>query len=183
MVALGQRTVIEKVIVPLMQQIGELWNAGVLRMTHEHLASAVMRNFLWNLRGAYVVSPKGPQLVVTTPAGQLHDIGALIVTATARAEGWGVIYLGPNLPAEEIAAAVQPGVKAIALSIMYPPDDPYLVGELTKLRRYLSPDVRMLVGGRAAHAYEAGFASMDVLHTQTLTDLRTHLQELRVLRP
>ena len=66
---------------------------------------------------------------------------------------------------------------------MYPLDDPYLVGELTKLRRYLSPDVRMLVGGRAAHAYEAGFASMDVLHTQTLPDLRTHLQELRVLRP
>ena len=178
-IGLGRLTVIDNVIVPLMQQIGELWHAGVLRMTHEHLASAVVRSFLWNLNDAYLTSPHAPQLIIATPAGQLHEIGALIAAATARQEGWGVIYLGSNLPAEEIAAVVQPQVKAVALSIGYPPDDPHLLDELKQLRRYLPSDVQILVGGRVAHAYEPSLASIGAIQVKTLEDFRTRLEALR----
>jgi DNA-binding transcriptional MerR regulator/methylmalonyl-CoA mutase cobalamin-binding subunit len=185
-VALSQPVVpvvMEKIVAPLMQQMGELWHTGVLRMTHEHLASAVVRNFLWNLSESYATSPQAPQLIVTTPAGQLHEIGALMVAVTARGEGWGVMYLGPNLPAEEIAAAVQPGVKAVALSIMYPPDDARLLLELTKLRRYLPPGIRLLVGGRAAVAYERVLTSIGAIQATTLTELKAQLEALRWRRP
>ena len=178
---MGQLATIERIVVPLMQQIGELWHAGVLRMTHEHFASAVVRNFLWNLSGAYVTSPHAPQLIVATPAGQLHDIGALIVAAIAREEGWSVIYLGANLPAEEIAAAVQPQVKAVALSIIYPPDDPNLLVELKKLRRYLPSDVPLLMGGRVARFYEDTLISIDAIQINSLAELRTQLASLRMI--
>ena len=90
-----------------------------------------------------------------------------------------MIYLGPNLPAEEIAAAVQPGVKAIALSIVYPPDDPHLLFELTKLRRCLPSDICLLVGGGMAHAYESGLTSLGAILATTLPELRTQLEALR----
>ena len=54
------------------------------------------------------------------------------------AEGWHVTYLGPDLPPEEIAAAaIQSGARAVALSIVYPPDDPLLMDDLAVLRAEL----------------------------------------------
>ena len=68
-VELGLPELLEQVIVPLMQRVGELWHAGVLRMAHEHLATAVVRHFLWNTPGAFERAPSGPQVIVTTPTG------------------------------------------------------------------------------------------------------------------
>ena len=41
-VAFSQSVFLEKLIVPLMQEIGEQWKAGTLRIAHEHLATAVV---------------------------------------------------------------------------------------------------------------------------------------------
>jgi hypothetical protein len=65
-----------------------------------------------------------------------------------------VAYLGPSLPAEEIAgAARQNRARAVALSLVYPSDDPHLEPELAKLRSALDDRTALLVGGRAASAY------------------------------
>ena len=81
-------------------------------------------------------------LVVATPAGQIHELGALLVGAAAANLGWHVTYLGASLPAAEIAgAARQNRARAVALSLVYPEDDPRLEGELTRLRESLPPEV------------------------------------------
>jgi hypothetical protein len=43
----------------------------------------------------------------------------------------------------------------VALSIVFPPDDPDLSGELRSLRRLLGDEVMIIVGGRAAGGYRA----------------------------
>lgn len=178
-VELGLPRLLDQVIVPLMQHIGELWHAGVLRMTHEHLTTAVVRHFLWNMQGAFERAPAGPQLIVTTPAGQLHEIGALLVVATARMEGWRVMYLGVSLPAEEIASAVQPETKAVALSLVYPPDDANIPRELMRLRQCLQEDIPLLIGGRVAQGYRDVVETIGAVHIPALSELRTALASLR----
>jgi MerR HTH family regulatory protein/B12 binding domain len=120
-VVLSQPFFIEQVIVPLMHRIGDLWHEGVLRVAHEHLASAVVRTSLGSPSRGYGAGPSAPNLVVATPTGQMHELGAMIVATTAASDGWCVTYLGPSLPAEEIAGAVhQRRACAVALSIIYP---------------------------------------------------------------
>ena len=179
-VALSQPQFIERLIVPLMEIVGERWRDGSLRIVHEHLASAVVRSMLSELSTRVSLSAAAPKIVVTTPAGQWHEIGALIVASTAESEGWQVIYLGANLPAEEIAAAAQHhGVKTVALSVVHPADDPHLAAELLKLRRYLSRDIGILVGGRGSHGYQKALETIEAMHMQDLATLRTHLESLR----
>jgi DNA-binding transcriptional MerR regulator/methylmalonyl-CoA mutase cobalamin-binding subunit len=177
-VSFSQPVLLENIIAPLMQQIGDLWHTGRLRMAHEHLASEVVRHFLWNMRGS-IAPASAPGLFVTTPTGQVHEIGALIIATVARMDGWKVTYLGPNLPAEEIAAVVLPGVKAVALSIVYPPDDHHLSQELIRLRRGLAEEVAILVGGRAADAYRTVLAAIGAERLGSLAELRTRLATLR----
>ncbi len=181
-VAFSRTNLIEKLLVPLMHRIGDLWHQGALRPIHEHMASAVVRSFLGGLHGAYHPEITSPHLVVTTPARQHHELGALIAAATAAGEGWQVTYLGPELPPEEIAAAaLQKGARAVALSITYPPDDPTLMDDLRRLRRLLGSDTALLVGGRAAAGYGHTLSEIGARRVDDLTSLRRELQLLRSL--
>jgi MerR family transcriptional regulator, light-induced transcriptional regulator len=180
-VALSQPVLIEQLIVPLMYRIGERWHEGTLRVAHEHLASAVVRTSLGSLSRGFGPSPSDPTLVVATPSGQLHELGALIVATTAASNGWHVTYLGPSLPAEDIAAAAhQSRARAVALSLVYPPDDPFLRGELSRLRRGLPEGVVVLVGGQAYDAYREALEKIGALVLNDLAELRQHLDVLRV---
>jgi methylmalonyl-CoA mutase cobalamin-binding subunit len=148
------------------------------------MASSVVRSFLGGLRGAYHPEISAPHVVVTTPARQRHELGALLAAATAAGEGWQVTYLGPDLPPEEIAAAaVQKGARAVALSLTYPPDDPILVDDLRRLRRLLGPRTALIVGGRACAAYNAVLQEIGCVRVEDLAGLRDELQILRSVAP
>jgi DNA-binding transcriptional MerR regulator/methylmalonyl-CoA mutase cobalamin-binding subunit len=178
-VVFSRTHLIERLLVPLMRRIGELWHQGELRPIHEHMTSAVVRSFLGGMYGA---QPEGsaPHLVVTTPPRQRHELGALLVAATAAGEGWQVTYLGPDLPVEEIAAAaLQKEARAVALSITYPPDDPLLVEELRRLRRLLDRRTALIVGGRACLAYAAVLQEIGAVLLEDLAGLRRGISALR----
>jgi MerR family transcriptional regulator, light-induced transcriptional regulator len=180
-VMLSQPRLVEEVIVPLMYRLGELWHEGRLRIAHEHLASAVVRTSLGSLSRGFGPTASAPSLVVTTPSGQMHELGGLIVATTAASDGWRVIYLGSSLPAEEIAAAAhQSRARAVALSIIYPGDDPFLRNELIKLRRGLLDGVVVLVGGQASDAYRDVLEQIGAVRPEDLADLRKHLEVLRL---
>ena len=179
-IALSQQHLLEEVVQPLMERIGQMWQEGTLRVSDEHMASAVVRSFIGNIQASFQVSEAAPHLVATTPAGQLHELGALLASVVATSEGWNSTFLGPNLPAEEITgAAVQKSAKAVLLSIVYPSDDPHLGGELLKLRRLLGDDIALLAGGRAAQHYQRFLDRVGAVTLANLSDLRDSLNSLR----
>jgi methanogenic corrinoid protein MtbC1 len=167
-------------MVPLIQEIGDRWQLGTLKVAHEHIATAVIRTFLGNFARSYALPSSAPGLIVTTPSGQLHELGAILVAAAANNQGWRVTYLGPSLPAEEIAGAVlQDAARAVALSIVYPEDDPHLQSELRKLRKLLPADTALLVGGRVAHCYHDCLREIGAIELPDIQDLHASLERLR----
>ncbi len=178
--ALGQIAAIERVILPLMRAIGDRWRDGRIRVVHEHLASAVVRTVVSNMGRVQVAPASAPTLIVTTPAGQQHELGALVAATTAASEGWQVVYLGPNLPAEEIAAAArQKGAGAIALSLVYPADDPRVAEELVRLRTLVPGTTAILVGGPAASGYRDALRIIGAVHLDDMKGMRRALERLR----
>jgi methylmalonyl-CoA mutase cobalamin-binding subunit len=158
---------------------GDRWHDGTLSPAHEHLATAAVRRLLGWLTDQYAPAADAPALLVTTPAGQWHELGAALVAATAAATGWQVVYLGPNLPAAVIAdAAAVRHVRAVALSVVFPENDPTIDGELKALRAALPAHVRVVVGGRAVPAYQPSLDAIGATAVRDLPSLRTWLVEL-----
>ena len=177
---LGAQGLLQRVIAPVAQTIGDLWRDGELTAAHEHFASAVIRIFLGHAAKPFAGAAEAPVLVVATPTGQLHELGALLAGAAATNLGWHVTYLGASLPATEIAgAARQNRARAVALSLVYPEDDPRLEGELNRLWELLPPDVTLLVGGRAMPAYREVLEKIGALPMKDLAHLCATLDELR----
>lgn len=173
---LSRFRLIEEVLVPLVDRIGAGWERGELRPMHEHLATAAIRSFVGNLHSAYRVPGGAASLVVSTPAGQLHELGALIAACTAAAEGWKVTYLGPDLPAEEIVAAARARrARAVLLSVVFPADDEHVGEELLRIARHLDDPVRLLVGGRAAASYASYLERAGARRVETIAELRSEL--------
>jgi len=179
-IALGAQGLLQRVVAPLAQSIGDLWRDGTITAAHEHFASAVIRIFLGHAAKPFAGVESAPVLVVATPSGQLHELGALLVGAAAANMGWHVTYLGASLPAAEIAgAALQNRARAVALSLVYPEDDPRLEGELVRLRELLPPETVLLTGGRAMPAYRDALEKIGALQIKDFAHLSSILDDLR----
>ena len=180
-VQLGAQGMLRRVVAPLAQAIGEQWREGTISAAHEHFASAVLRSYLLRATHAYAPGPAAPVLVITTPAGQLHELGALLVAVSAANLGWRCLYLGGSLPAAEIAgAARQQRARAVAISLVYPEDDPAMAGELERLRTLLPADCALIAGGRAMTAYGAALEKIGARRCGDLDQLGQQLDELRI---
>jgi MerR family transcriptional regulator, light-induced transcriptional regulator len=183
-VALPRSALLEGLIGPLLHRIGDLWRDGELRVVHEHLASAILRKTLAQLAGRSARPGQGPTLVAGTPAGQLHEFGALMAALEGEAAGFEVAYLGPDLPVEEIAAGCAAlRARVVALSLVYPADDARLAADLGRLRRLLGPEPALLAGGAAAPAYAEALAGAGAEVMPSLSALRARLHALREPQP
>jgi methanogenic corrinoid protein MtbC1 len=118
-------------------------------------------------------------MVVSTPLGQHHELGALLAAILAELKDWQVTYLGPNLPAEEIAAAVKfTKARAVTLSISFSTDEPVVQKELRRLRKLIGNEVALIIGGRAAGYYEAVLDEIGVAKIRNYQYFRHYLDEL-----
>jgi MerR family transcriptional regulator, light-induced transcriptional regulator len=178
--ALGAQGVLQRLVAPLTQTLGDLWRDGKITAAHEHFATGHIRTFVANLARPFGGSTSGPGLVVATPAAQLHEMGALLAGALAANMGWRVTSLGASLPAAEIAgAARQKGARAVALSLVYPEDDACLPGELTLLREALPDGTALIVGGRAMPAYREVLERLGAVLAENLVEFGLALDRLR----
>lgn len=179
-VELGYTAVLRHVIAPLAQKLGDLWSKGSLRMSHEHFATAVIRGFLLNPARQYAGSTVTFTLVAATPQGQLHELGAVMAAALAAEVGWHALYIGPSLPAAEIAGvAFRRDARVVALSLIYPESDPNIERELRELRGFLPKKVTVLVGGRAAENYRSVIDEIGARLIKDLTHLEIELAQIR----
>lgn len=175
--ALPAAAFLDAFVVGLLEQLGTRWREGTLRPVHGHLAFPVLRRVLdWVIENAS--SPLAtPNLVIATPAGQAHEFGALLATASAAAEGWRVTYLGADVPADDIAeAAAGTRARAVALSVVFPSGDPVVRAELRRLRSALPKEMSVMVGGAASPAYGP---VLDEIGAVRLKDIESFRAQLR----
>ena len=155
------------VILPLLRELGERWEAGTLSPAQEHLVSAIVRSVLGGLLRSTMRAGGRAQVVFATPAGERHELCLLCAAVLAASAGYGLLYLGPDLPAADIAhAARTSGASGVVLGATTP--GAVTRAEAKQLARALS-DVEVWIGGpqAAALAGEMGHGR----HIATLDEL------------
>jgi methanogenic corrinoid protein MtbC1 len=175
--ALPVAVLTDDVLVPLLGRIGTEWRSGNLGPAQEHLASRVIRRVLDWLLETVSVREDAPVMVTATPAGEVHEFGALLSAVAAATEGWRGVFLGPDLPAGEIAAAaIKLKARVVAMSVV----DPAMAGqwpaEIEDLRGRLPPSVSLFLGGPPA---VTGVGSRDLANVQIMRNFTELRGELR----
>lgn len=165
---------------PLMETVGHLWRSGAVRTCQEHFASSHMRSFLGRTMLDANTDPDGPRIVMATLPGQAHELGATMAAVVAAQGGWNVIYLGPNVPVEEIAFSADcKDARAVGISLSYPLDDPRAPVLLRDLQQKLPSQCQLLVGGAATGRYKDLLRDIGAWASDDLNQLAMQLDRLR----
>jgi len=101
-----------KVFYPFLAKVGVLWNVNKTAPIQEHFASSIIKRKLMAATDGLVPPTKGAKkFLLFLPAEEWHEIGLLFANYIIRFQGYGTIYLGQNVPTDNIAkvaAAVEP---------------------------------------------------------------------------
>ncbi|MDX5319501.1 MAG: MerR family transcriptional regulator [Bacteroidota bacterium] len=93
-----------QVVFPFLHQIGVLWVTGSIHPAHEHFITNLIRQKLFVAIDAQTgkVSREGKKFLLFLPQGEPHEIGLLFANYMLRVRGHEVVYLGQNLPFEDL---------------------------------------------------------------------------------
>lgn len=130
-------------------ELGRLWQIGEADISEEHLGSRIVEDVLALLRmRAGTAEPNGRSVLVASVRGNLHDIGARMVSDQLEVAGWRTLFLGADSPAEDIVAAVGHfDVDLVAVSVGLGLHM-RAAAELVDAVHQGCPGVPVLVGGR-----------------------------------
>jgi MerR family transcriptional regulator, light-induced transcriptional regulator len=117
---LPSRDFVYQVAVPLMQEVGRRWHQGTLAIAQEHMVSQMLRSLMGSLARLHRPENGAWKILLATPSGELHELGLLAAGMLAAMSGLEPVYLGPNLPALEIAGAAKTiSAQVVLLGITY----------------------------------------------------------------
>jgi DNA-binding transcriptional MerR regulator/methylmalonyl-CoA mutase cobalamin-binding subunit len=175
--AFGVPVFLDGLAAPLLRRMGEEWEAGRLTPAQEHVATAIVQRVLEGAIHFLVAPHDAPNLVLATPVDEQHKMGSMLAATAAAAEGWSVTYLGPDLPAGEIAAAaLAVEARVVGVSIIYPRERDRVLAEMRTLRSRLSASVPLVAGGAGAVALAPELRGAGIRVLQNLSDLRAALR-------
>jgi len=147
---LPPQQLVADVLQPLLREVGERWHRGEFAISQERLVSTIVRRHVGLMLDAYDRNARRPPIVFATLPGERHELGLLTSAMMCASRGFKVHYLGPDLPAVEIACfAREVGAVVVALSVVLLdrlPDVPQQLGELAD---NLPPETAIWLGGSA----------------------------------
>lgn len=99
------REVFYDVFIPLMNEIGVLWQTNTISPAHEHFITNLLRQkILINTEKLQIIEPKKNDriFVLYLPLNEIHEIGLMYLNYEILLQGYRCIYLGENVPIESL---------------------------------------------------------------------------------
>lgn len=141
------------ILVPLFREIGIKVASGEITIAQEHTLSALFTFHLGQMIGAHYQKKimKDDLVLISTPEGEMHEIGILASALLCVHHGVKFIYLGPNLPAismAEAANALKPKAILLGVIVCHELNNTQTLGEyLNELTSSMSVKAQIVVGG------------------------------------
>lgn len=141
--------VLSRGLISGMQRVGEKFRDGEIYLPDVLMAAKSLTSAMKHLRPYFVsgeVKHKG-RVVIGTVAGDLHDIGKKIVALFFEGNGWEVIDLGVDVPAEGFVRAIKEhkpfivGLSALLTTTMVNMES------IIKEIKAVMPGMKVIIGG------------------------------------
>lgn len=99
------REIFYEVFIPLITEIGFLWQAGTITPAHEHFISYLIKQkILINTEKLQIQEPTKTTttFVLYLPSNEIHELGLMYLNYEILLNGYKTIYLGESVPIENL---------------------------------------------------------------------------------
>ena len=140
--------VVIDVLTPALVEVGERWHRGQFSIAQERIVSSAVRKQLSSVLDTYSRIATGPLMVLSTPAGERHELGILMCALLAASRNIRCHYLGADLPAADLATyATRVRADVLALSVVSGANAAASLDELARLAEFLPTRIELWGGG------------------------------------
>jgi DNA-binding transcriptional MerR regulator/methylmalonyl-CoA mutase cobalamin-binding subunit len=140
---------VEEVLLPLVREVGDLWGCAEIGVAEEHFASALIREKLAGImEDLDTGTARGPEAVCVGLAGERHEFGLMGISINLATRGWRVLYLGVDLPMDEVQRVVQSRRPALlCTSVVNHMGTAEFRRLVRELRDMAPPETEIVIGG------------------------------------
>ncbi|MCR5032623.1 MAG: homocysteine S-methyltransferase family protein [Lachnospiraceae bacterium] len=143
--------VLDEALMPAIRQVGDFFDKGKYFLPQLITGAQTMEAGVAALEPYFAYGPSKndmPTIVIATVEGDVHDIGKNLVALMLRNDGFNVIDLGKNVPADAIIGeAEKTGAQLIGLSALMTTTMPQMKVVVDKLEEKGLTDIQVMVGG------------------------------------
>lgn len=102
----GFESTMINVIIPFLHKVGVMWRTGKANIVQEHfISNMIRRKILVAIDGvSKMPAPDEESFLLFLPENELHEVGLLFAKYLLKIRGKKVIYLGQNVPYEDIVS-------------------------------------------------------------------------------
>jgi hypothetical protein len=165
---------IKRVVSPSFEEIRSSRVRKELGLAHERFAFNLASRLVGSLIRTYTPSVNAGTIMLATPAGEHDELSILLPALLAAAQGWRVIYLGTDLPADEIVFSAR-STKASVLLLGVVSNLPLVAEELASISRLAPLTTRIWVTGAAVDQNKDLIARANWVLIRSLEDLDERL--------
>jgi methanogenic corrinoid protein MtbC1 len=111
-----------EVLAPSLCELGRLWHLGEISVAEEHFATTTAQMVMSEVLSRATPAPHDGRVVLAASVeGDSHDMGVRILADLLELSGWRAIFLGSNVPADELAGGARDfGADLVAVSATLP---------------------------------------------------------------
>ncbi|RTL57183.1 MAG: MerR family transcriptional regulator [Sphingobacteriales bacterium] len=153
--ARGIEKAIIQIIFPFLEKIGILWLTNHVNPAQEHLVTNIIRQkLIVGIEGVSTPLKLNKTILLFLPEGEYHELGLLFLYYLLKSRGANVIYLGANVPINDVEFVVK----------LRKPDYLYshlsTVGNSFSFEKFMNQldkrfkDIKVVISGQLTHVYE-----------------------------
>ncbi len=147
---------LEKILRPVMYEIGELWASKKLSVASEHIASNIAHDLVKFIGGKISRADGRGKILVCTPPGEEHNLGCNVLESFLKSKRYTVFNLSPSAPAESIINFIEknkPDLVLVSITL----DENIKPGQRFVKKIAEKHDVPIFVGGLALENKKSNF--------------------------
>ena len=104
----GIERTITQIIFPYMERIGVLWLTNHINPAQEHIVTNIIRQkLIVGIEGVNTSLKVNKTVLLFLPEGEYHELGMLFMYYLLKSRGVSVIYLGANVPINDVEYVVK----------------------------------------------------------------------------
>lgn len=161
-----------KVFYPFLRKAGLLWRTDKVVAIQEHFASCVIRRkIIAAIDNLPIPKNATKKFLLFLPPNEWHEIGMLFANYVIRAKGLSTVYLGQNVPYDDLNMVVDKTRPDFLLTFFVcPKPTEEIKAELQHLV-FKNPGMKILVSGDTAMLNSVQFADEQVKYLKNVEDL------------
>jgi len=160
----------DKILKPVMYQIGDEWANNKISIATEHVASNVAQTLVKIIMDKGTISGNKKKILLCVPVGEEHHLGCDVIETFLTSKGYKVFNMGTSIPSESVLNFIEhnnPDIVMVSITLQ----DNLKAGQRLVKKIKDNFKVPVVVGGFALEQEKIPKFDAEVFVNSTLNDL------------